>query len=480
MEKGTIQVKVPGSNSRSTERRKKELRTLLAMCVEDETEPKNNLALPKQKQDSPDQNMSLMKEEMKRDRQCDIERKRAQLEASLMKSRKEIKKLKKTIITKTAHMKQLEQSLGIENKISEQCLRRIEKKAEDARTLFEKENQKRKEANSTTAKLTEDIGTLKSELAKIEDILNKYKRYKNILFKLSPPEWQQGSGSSPGPVVPSSREPTLSSARDDTLCKTHIINLSFFGIAGSQNSQPDCNSSKCEEKLELYFSDPQQLLDLMAELTEQNLCLIPHSTRVDETLQELKQTIDATWKKMKKDDERLTLQVNDMEERIRNEMERATLLKKKVQLHDSLKTQDQDILLDALGAKVTEVHCRCVDSRLTNLSTLEKLSSVEYRMTVVLELIENIPEEELETLRMIKDNERKSRQREEQLRLEMERKIEMMKKCFKKSHGESKKITGRRLMPRCIPLGQKVKVSDEDNVPNEEELHAFLFTAEDS
>ncbi|XP_035855856.1 coiled-coil domain-containing protein 38-like isoform X2 [Sander lucioperca] len=452
METGPIQVKVPGSNSQSTERRKKELRNLLAMCVEDETEPKNNSALPKQKQDSPDQKMILMKQEMKRDRQCDIERKSAQLEASLMKSRKDIKKLKKAIITKTAHIKQLEQSLEIENKISEQCLKRIEKKAEDARTLFEKENQKREEANSTTVKLTKDIGTLKSELAKIEDILNKYKRYKNILFKLSPPEWQEGSGSSPGPVVPSSRD-----ARDDTL-----------------------NSSECEEKLELYFSDPQQLLDRMAELTEQNLCLIPHSTRVDETLQELKQTIEATWKKMKKEDEKLTLQVNDMEDRIRNETERATLLKKKVQLHDSLKTQDQDIMLDALGAKVTEVHRCCVDSRLTNLSTLEKLSSVEYRMTVVLELIENIPEEDLETLRMIKDNERKARQREEQLRLEMERKLEMKKKCFQKSHSDSKKITGRRLMPRCIPLGQKGKVSAEDNAPNEDELHAFLFTAEDS
>lgn len=32
---------------------------------------------------------------------------------------------------------------------------------------------------------------LHSELAKIEEILNKYKRYKNILFKLSPPEWQE-------------------------------------------------------------------------------------------------------------------------------------------------------------------------------------------------------------------------------------------------------------------------------------------------
>ncbi|XP_034757051.1 cilia- and flagella-associated protein 100-like isoform X2 [Etheostoma cragini] len=458
METGPIQVKVPGSNTQSTEPIEKELLNSLTMCVEDETEQKNNLAVPKQKQDSPVKKMSLMKQEFKRDRIGDLAWKSGQMEASLMKSRKDIMKLEKAIKIKMTQKKQIELNFEIENTISEQFLKRIEKKAEDARTLFEKESQKREVANSTIAKLTKDISTLKSEVTELEDMLNKDKRSKNILLKLSPPEWQEGSGSSPGPVMPSSSEPALSSAHDDAL-------------------------SKCEEKLELYFSDPQQLLDLMAELTEQNLSLIPHSTRVDETLQELQQTIEATRKKMKKDDEKLTLQVTDMEERITNESKRATLLKKKVQLHDSMKTQDQclqDVMMDALAAKVTEVYCHCVDSRQSNLNTLEKLSSVEYCMTQVLELIENIPQEDLETLRMIKDNERKSRLREEKLRLERERKLEMMKKCFQRSHGGRKKTHGRRLMPRCIPLQQKVKVSDEDNVPNDDEFQASLFTTEDS
>lgn len=69
----------------------------------------------------------------------------------------------------------------------------------------------------------------------------------------------------------------------------------------------------------------------------------------------------------------------------------------------------QDVLLDALGRKVKEVHHCCVDSRLTTLSTLEKLSSVEYRMSLLLQLIETIPEESLEALRQIKDNERRNR-----------------------------------------------------------------------
>lgn len=66
-------------------------------------------------------------------------------------------------------------------------------------------------------------------------------------------------------------------------------------------------------------------------------------------------------------------------------------------------------MLDALGVKVTEVHCCSVDCRLTNLSTLEKLSSVEYRMSLLLQHIESIPEESLEILRQLKDSERRSR-----------------------------------------------------------------------
>lgn len=66
-------------------------------------------------------------------------------------------------------------------------------------------------------------------------------------------------------------------------------------------------------------------------------------------------------------------------------------------------------MLDDLGDKVTEVHCRVLDSRMSSLSTLEKLSSIEYRMSVLLQNIESIPEESLEAFRQLKDSERRTR-----------------------------------------------------------------------
>ena len=52
------------------------------------------------------------------------------------------------------------------------------------------------------------------------------------------------------------------------------------------------------QELELYFTDPQQLLDIFAELEEQNLSLIQNSQETEETLEEMKQTIKMTRKKM--------------------------------------------------------------------------------------------------------------------------------------------------------------------------------------
>ena len=52
------------------------------------------------------------------------------------------------------------------------------------------------------------------------------------------------------------------------------------------------------QELELFFTDPSQLLDIFAELEEQNLSLIQNSQETEETLEEMKQTIKITKKKM--------------------------------------------------------------------------------------------------------------------------------------------------------------------------------------
>lgn len=51
-------------------------------------------------------------------------------------------------------------------------------------------------------------------------------------------------------------------------------------------------------KLDLYFTDPQQLLDVVTELTQQNLSLFNISTTVEKTLKDLQQTIETTKSNM--------------------------------------------------------------------------------------------------------------------------------------------------------------------------------------
>jgi len=50
----------------------------------------------------------------------------------------------------------------------------------------------------------------------------------------------------------------------------------------------------------LFFTDPQQLLDIFSELEEQNLSLIQNSQETEETLEEMKQTVKSTKAKMYK------------------------------------------------------------------------------------------------------------------------------------------------------------------------------------
>ncbi|XP_035017559.2 cilia- and flagella-associated protein 100 [Hippoglossus stenolepis] len=475
---------------------------------EEEREKMKNLkqikakpTFPKQTPGRHELKIAMMKREnISKDSKHDLifmERQKAVLELSLMTKRNEILKMDKATAKEERQLKQLERIIERDNLSFEEFLRENEKKSVEARTFFEREAKSKQEKNTEIKKLTAEVGTIKSELAKFEEILVDYKRYKELLFKLSPAEWQEaqrakavktkvlsdedsrdkqelkesadrdgleGNVSSSGREPPSVRETRLSSAHSDSL------------IA---NSDQDGDSSEFEDEPELYFSDPQQLLDLVTELTEQNLSLIQNSTRVEEMVEVLRQSMDTAREKIEKDEEQLTLQISDINQRIHKEKARGNRLKQKVQLHVSLNTEDQDVMLDALGEKVAEVHRSCVDDRMTNLSTLEKLATIENHLSVLLQSLESIPEESLDMMKKIKDSERRTREREEKLIEQREKQKERMRRYMERSLADSKKISGRKLMPRCVPVTQKVKVSNVDNIPAEDELHAYLFTAED-
>nr|XP_046269482.1 coiled-coil domain-containing protein 38-like isoform X3 [Scatophagus argus] len=415
---------------------------------------KKNATLPKQSEKAgPCCVMSRIKQDhFKREGELELlatEREGAELEVCLVASRSEIRELDKDIAAKEQRVREFAIMFESENSKYEEFLKRIEKNSADART---------------------------HEITKNDEILNHYERLENVLFKLSPPEWQetqqakvpshrvsqdehnqkpqkstvsQGLESSPGRA----REPTLSSAPRDPLFT---------------NSTQDGDSSEYE-----------QLVDKMTELMEQVLFLSKISSEVNEMVKDLQKKLKAKLKKMKEEEEKLELPIKDMKDRIDKEKKRAVGLKKKIELHHSIKTANLDATLDALDVKVTEVYRCCVNKQVTNIRLLEKVASVEYRMSLVLQQIESIPEGSLKQLRKIKDSERRSRLCEEKLRQQSERRIEMMQKCMQRYLGDRKKTSGRKLLPRSKPAEQKSKspkVSDEDDNTAEDEFHACLFS----
>ncbi|XP_068596202.1 cilia- and flagella-associated protein 100 [Brachionichthys hirsutus] len=437
---------------------------------------KSGTVLPEQNPGRHELKMALMKREnLTMDRKHDLifmERQKAVLELSLMTKRSEILKMDKAIAKEARRLEQLRETIERENLTFEEFLRENEKKSVEARTYFEQEVKSKREKNAEIKKLTAEIGSLKSELVKSEETLIDYRRYKELLFKLSPPEWQEAQKiQTLKAEVPSDKEAPDKASREHEgsgIRKGKYECRAVSRIVTAQNAEP-----------ELYFTDPQQLLDLVSELTEQILSLIHNSTREEEKLKELQQSIDTSRRKIEKDEEPLKLQISDMNHRISKEKTRVAELKQKVQLHVSLNTEDQDVMLDALGKKVAEVYRCCVNDALTNLSTLEMLAAIENRMSLVLQSLESIPEESLEMMRKIKDKERRSRQREEKLREQRERQKERMRRYLERSHTDSRKIMGRKLMPRSKPVARKVTVTNVDNTPDEEEIQDYLFTTEE-
>uniref|UniRef100_A0A8C7YL58 Cilia and flagella associated protein 100 n=1 Tax=Oryzias sinensis TaxID=183150 RepID=A0A8C7YL58_9TELE len=362
---------------------------------------------------------------------------------SLIAKRSEILKIDRAVMKEEKQLRELEKNIERQNQRFEEFLKENERKSVEARTLFEQEDKSKQEKNAEIKKLTAEIGIIKREIFGFEETLMDYKRYKEFLHCLSPPEWQEEQKLK----ALKAKEPSDKDGEEN-----QEVTLQNGKCSRKMSTKKTPTRDRCKlnfqkqfaDDPELYFTDPQQLLDLMAELTEQNLSLIQDSVRVEEKLEELQHSIE-------------------------------------VQLHTTKQVCWfilEDAMLDALSEKVAKVHRSCVDDRMTNLSTFEKVANIENCMLSLLEGLESIPGETLESMRKIKESEKRTRQREEKLREQKEKQEERMKRYLERSFSDSKKKSGRKLMPRCMPVPQKVKVKTVERNPAEDEIQEYLFGSE--
>nr|KAG5711462.1 hypothetical protein BaRGS_025889 [Batillaria attramentaria] len=432
---------------------------------------------------------------------------------SLGVKRDEMRKLEDIAQAEERKLELAEQFLEEDAAMFDEFLKENDKNSVEAIKIAEAEAKLKMEKVNEIKKINSQMMAIKSEISKYEDTLKEYQLYRRFLEALTPPEVQaekekarkkrreerrkerekssvslgkkslsdaskEGTGEQKsGKRKGGGPNPRTGAPAKSTSGRSKLAPGQQTEDAQSTASTQD-DDSDSDEELELYFTDPQQLLDIFAELEEQNLSLIQNSQETEETLEEMKMTIKTTKKKMNKETKVLKDQIEKLQNAIQKEEDKAADLKIKAKMfnYGEFKEEDQEKSLAQLNRKVEEVYRSCIGDNEANISTLQMLTNIENRLEELFEMIETMPQDKVEAAEKAKEKERRLKMREEKMEQQRLHQEERVRRALERAKAEPKKKTGKRLVFRSEPPQLKKKEDDgADQATREEEELAYYF-----
>ncbi|KAI8918642.1 hypothetical protein DFJ77DRAFT_456369 [Powellomyces hirtus] len=433
--------------------------------------------------------------------------------------REEMRKLEE--IAQAEEQKLLDDEKALEEDAAkfDAFLKENDKNSVEAIKKAEQETKAKLEKIQEIKKLNVHIMSIRSDMSKNEDQLKDLQRYREFLDKLTPREWfedrakekrkefreldragssENGAATGKGPGGTKSRrsgkrstgrgggggggkttlvrirgsDPTATSSSsnaddvadgDDTDATAHD-----GGGEADATELPDFLNE--DDEALLFFKTPQQLLDIFAELEENNLALIQNCQETEETLEELKQKIVDTEARMDQETQSLKHQIDFLNAAIAREEDKAKMLEERAKMFSTgnLGGESQEKLLEELNHKVKEVYRRCIGDNEATLSTLTMLTTIENRLENLFETIEMMPPDKVEQAEKMKDKERRQRLREEKMEAQRLLQEERVQRALERARAPVIKKTGKPIAFRSAPP-QKKKRKEEDTKKKEEE-----------
>ncbi|XP_034513151.1 cilia- and flagella-associated protein 100 [Ailuropoda melanoleuca] len=437
--------------------------------------------------------------------------------------RNEIRRLEMLAAKEEAELEQAEKSLEQDATLFDEFLRENDRSSVQALRAAEKETKAKVEKITEIRELTTQITNIKSEISKFEDTLQHYKTYKDFLYKLSPKEWleekekrhldlkktkeapeprkENTSFSTTGGKGPGNKGKT--SSRDGQgpkkpwkfLQVAQVGRLLSSTVSLQHSSQPTMSSgldskgsssisTLCEdpdsdgEELELYFTEPQQLLDVFTKLEEQNLSLVQNTRETEEALDDLNLTLKNTHVRMDREVNQLKQWVTTLMTSITKEEESAAELELKARVfhYGEYKGAQEDKLLESLNRKVLDVYRHCIGTQQeSNLGTVQMLTVIEHHLDELLENLERVPQIKIEQAEKAKEKERRLRLREEKVLMQKQLQEERLQRAQARAQAEIKKKRGRRLVSRSRPPALKAKQEPEHVLMDDDKEGQLLF-----
>ncbi|XP_023973047.1 cilia- and flagella-associated protein 100 [Physeter macrocephalus] len=438
--------------------------------------------------------------------------------------RNEIQRLERLAAKEEAEVEQAEKFLENDAVLFDEFLRENNRSSVQALRVAEKESKAKMEKILEIRDLTTQITSIKSEISKFEDTLQNYKVYKDFLYKLSPKEWLEEQErkrlalSRTKEAVEASEENMLFSTLGDKgaeikgqtglreeqgpkkptklLQVTQLRQVPSGTVNHQEGTQPsvpgklDPRRARStlsvqedpdgdgEQELELYFTEPQQLLDVFVKLEEQNLSLVQNTQEMEEALEELSFTLKNTQMRMDREVSQLKQWIDTLMTSIAKEEEIAAELELKARIFHfgEYKGDQENQLLESLNHKVLDVYRQCVGSQQeSSLGTVKMLATIEHRLGELLENLEGVPQVRVEQAEKAKEKERCLRLREEKLRLQRQLQEERVRRAQARAQAEVRKKRGRRLVCRSRPPAAHSQHESRRELADEDEAEQLFF-----
>ncbi|KFO31149.1 Coiled-coil domain-containing protein 38 [Fukomys damarensis] len=454
------------------------------------------------------------------------QRDRFLMEYTLSTKRNTIKRLEKHIAVKERQLKNAEQKLQDDTLAFEEFLRENDQQSADAMKIAAQETISKLQMTAELKTASMEVQAMKSDIANTEFLLREYMKYGFFLLKLSPKHWQiqqalkrsqtskihsllpkllaksplspsiidSGTGSPEKMILLSDdstgrRSQVRKESQSVVMVQKSFAFLCFFLFF---NSQPESIGSDDSLEFflddnmdfdllpELYFKEPEELLQVLTQLEEQNLTLVQYSQDVDENLEEVNKREKVVQDKINSNIEFLLEHKEMLKANCLREEEKAAELELRSRLFSfgEFNSDAQEKLIDSLSKKINQVYKVCIgDGEVGSLNPVQKLVKVESRLVELSDLIESIPKENVEAIERLKQKERRQKLREEKIKEKQRYQEERLKAALERAVAQPKKKVGRRLIYRSKPpSGNKHKtllVSDSRTKSQEED---FFFS----
>ncbi|CAN0310567.1 unnamed protein product [Rangifer tarandus platyrhynchus] len=421
------------------------------------------------------------------------QRDRFMLEYTLSTKRNTILRFEKHTAMKERQLMKAEKKLEEDAAAFEEFLRENDQRSVDALKIAAQETINKLQMTAELKKASLEIQSVKSEIAKTEFLLREYMKYGFFLLKLSPKQWQiqqamkrvSRSKENVNVMLPSMtklsarrREGTIDDSRrasfseDSSLGRgsqarsRRRITPNLEEKKSSLSNQTESISS--EDSLEffldddmdydlepeLYFKEPEELLQVLTELEEQNLTLVQYSQDVDENLEDVNKREKVIQDKINTNIEFLLEHKELLKANCVREEEKAAELELRSRLFSfgEYNSDAQEKLIDSLSKKINQVYKVCIgDAEVGSLNPVQKLVKVESRLAELSDLIDSIPKENVEAIERMKQKERRQRLREEKMREKQKHQEERLKAALERAVAQPKKKKGRQLIYRSKP-----------------------------